>query len=213
VAGLISMNVTVQDVTATFRAHAGIRIDVDDLFLKATHVIVFGSRALGVHSLESDLDVLCVAQRRLKIKTPMLDFICVPIDEWTNSYWRGCELGSHIAKYGIWIAGRDDWRRDVQVSDETVVRKERRVLSLIQTVDRVWGRLQPVFQTKYRVTVRRELQRLGLLQGREAVPPTPILDSLWKRGQQSSESIVEIAGAAYGLRWSQFVRVLLNSDS
>ena len=207
------MDVTEQDVTDAFRVHAGTRIDVDGLFSEATQVIVFGSRALGVHSRTSDLDILCVDLRRLKIKTPALDCICVPIDDWNSSYWRGCELGSHIAKFGIWIRGRDDWRSNVLISDTSVARKKRRVLSLIQNVDRVWGSLHPVFQFKYRVTVRRELQRLGSLQSLEAVPPTPILDSRWQTGEQSSDSIVEIALATYDLRRSQFVRELLNSDS
>ena len=185
------------------------RVDCDGFLSEAKEVVVFGSRSLGVNSRTSDLDVLCVTRGKRKIKTQSLDCICIPSEDWISPYWLGCELASHIAKYGVWIIGSDDWRNTVQISSAAVYRKERRVESLMRSVERAWPRLHPLFQLKYRVTVRRELQRLRLLQARIAVPPTPILDWHWRSGQQSAQGLLELAAAISVSDRSRFLSQVL----
>jgi len=69
-------------------------------------------------------------------------------------------------------------------------RKRKRIVSLARTVNRLWDRLHPIFQDQYNVTIRRELQRLELLQTQLPVPPTKMLDDEWSR--KGSANLLEL---------------------
>jgi hypothetical protein len=201
-----------QDLLVAFRDRAAAAgIDPEGLFAEAKEIIVFGSRAARVNCDTSDLDVVCVTRGKRKIKTPELDCLCLPPDEWTGPYWRGCELGSHIAEFGVWIKGGDEWRHDTRISDAAINRKERRVRSLIGSVHRVWPAFHTLFRLKYAVTVRRELQRLALLQDRAPIPPTPILDLRWQTGAQQAYELLDVAPVARHCDFARFLVKLLRS--
>jgi hypothetical protein len=164
------------------------------LLARSREVVVFGSRAVGVNSGNSDLDVIFVTGKdRRRTKTETLDCICIPESEWVSSFWRGSELANHVAAYGVWLVGGDEWRNSVQVSGRAAGRKAYRVARLIANVRHSWCVLHPVFRSKYQLTIRRELQRLGLLRVGIAVPPTPVLDLRWQGHEQAVEELLEIA--------------------
>jgi len=150
----------------------------DQLFEKSVDVIIFGSRAAGVHSRSSDLDILCVGFCERK-RAERLDIVTRRPLEVEDRKWLGSELASHIAAYGIVIVGSAHWKKAVHLSDAAVSRKERRVLALVDGLWSYWDRIHVDFRRKYLTTIRREVQRLQLLREGIAVPPSPILDRKW----------------------------------
>jgi hypothetical protein len=141
-------------------------------------VVVFGSRAAGVHHSDSDLDVMIVGENKPR-RIPGLDFVHLLPKQVEGSFWLGSELASHIAKYGKWIKGSGDWTQDACLKPRAVRRKQHRILSLLRNSEGRWLRLHPIFQKRYATTIRRELLRLDLLLHQRPVPPTPVLDSQW----------------------------------
>lgn len=155
----------------------------DPILLKqAAEIVVFGSYAAGLHTIDSDLDVLCVGDGP-RLKSRSLDLSWVSEKNVSEDAWLGSELAGHIAKYGIWLRGKGHWRTQVFAGAHAIQRKRKRIMSLSRTVTRLWDRLHPTFQDQYNVTIRRELQRLALLQARVQVPPTKVLDDEWYRGK------------------------------
>lgn len=152
---------------------------LDRLLEEAVDVIIFGSRAAGVHSKLSDLDILCVGARE-RYRSERLDMVIREPSEVEDRKWLGSELASHIVAYGIAIHGSADWKNAVRLSEATVSQKERRVLALVDGLWAYWDRIHPEFRRKYLTTIRREVQRLELLREGIAVAPTPTLDRIWK---------------------------------
>jgi nucleotidyltransferase-like protein len=173
------------------------QLDYNDVTSKAVEVVIFGSRAAGVHRASSDLDVLLITRSKQHIKVAGLDCIILGPEEVTNSFWLGSELASHIAQYGCWIKGNLEWRHQVNISDRAIARKQRRVVSLMRNATQRWSRLHPVFHKRYAVTIRRELQRLDLLLNRVAIPPTPTLDKLWCKGGIPATRLAGLAPEDY----------------
>src|SRR5579864_4665422 len=101
-------------------------LDRNSFFSQAQEIVVFGSRAAGVNYDDSDLDVLCFTDRKVRIKTRQLDCICYPRSVSETSYWKTSELAFHIARYGIWISGQGTWRNSVHPSKDMIQRKQRR---------------------------------------------------------------------------------------
>src|SRR5260370_9052565 len=173
-------NVNKQDLISALRTRLTLaNVNSDALFSEALEVVVFGSRAVGVNRDTSDLDVLCFTNQKRRIRTRQLDCICYPHAEREGSYWRGSELASHIARYGVWIVGNDAWRNSVLIGKEAIERKQRKIESLIRNAVSRWQQFHPLFRTKYATSARRELQRLYLLETGVPIPPTPLLDSQW----------------------------------
>jgi hypothetical protein len=153
-------------------------IDWNSIFQHASEVVVFGSRAVGVNTALSDLDVVVIGGHE-RVKTSGLDLVCVPRSVVPTPQWLSSELAAHVAKYGVWITGEGEWRHRASAGLEAVSKKERRLVALLANVSRSWGRLDPTFQKKYQTTIRRELQRLLRLREGIPVPPTPVLDLEW----------------------------------
>lgn len=142
-------------------------------------VVIFGSRAAGVHHRDSDLDVLIVGENKPVGRIPGLDVVHLLPSQVEDSFWLGSELASHIAKYGKWLKSSGDWTRDAYLTPRAIQRKKHRILSLFRNAEERWLRLHPIFQKRYTTTIRRELHRLDLLLQQTPVPPTPVLDSQW----------------------------------
>src|SRR5260370_5639721 len=87
---------------------------LDDLMSEADEVVVFGSRAAGVHSSSSDLDLLIISPNRRRLVATGLDCVLLTPEEVSDSFWLGSELASHVAAYGRWAKGAGEWRSDVQ---------------------------------------------------------------------------------------------------
>jgi hypothetical protein len=154
-------------------------ISSETWILDYREVVIFGSRAAGVHRRDSDLDVLIVGENKPGRRIPGLDIVHLLPKQVESSFWLGSELASHIAKYGKWLKSDGDWTRDAYLKPRAVQRKQQRVLSLLRNAEERWLRLHPIFQKRYATTIRRELLRLGLLQHQVPVPPTAALDSQW----------------------------------
>jgi hypothetical protein len=169
------------------------RRTLNELISEATEVVVFGSRAVGVHSSDSDLDLLIVTPQKRRIFASGLDCVLIAPEEIDNSFWLGSELASHVTKYGNWIKGIGEWRSNVRTSNRAIMRKQKRISSLLRNAGQRWPRLHPVFQAKYRTTIRRELQRLKLLSNQLPIPPTPLLDSEWQVDRDSAADLLQLA--------------------
>lgn len=166
---------------------------VHQLIEKASEVVVFGSRAAGVHTSSSDLDLLFVTDWKKRIDVPGLDCVVLNRQEVEDSFWLGSELASHVAHYGKWIKGTGGWRDSVRISERAMARKQHRVTALIRNATQRWPQLHPVFRIKYAVMTRRELQRLELLMKRLPIPPTAILDAEWAEGPRSLTDLLAVA--------------------
>jgi predicted nucleotidyltransferase len=144
----------------------------------AAEVIVFGSMAAGLDRRGSDIDVLCIGGCDYKLSSRLLDLIVVPSSSTKSRKWLGTELATHVAKYGIWIKGVPEWRDDAHVGQRTIEEKRRRISAFLGSLQLSWLKLQECFRAKYSVKLRRETQRLILLEQNVPVPPTRILDGL-----------------------------------
>ncbi len=166
---------------------------LDGLIREASEVVIFGSRAVGVQRSDSDLDVLVVTGQKRRVFASGLDCVLMTAEDIDSSFWLGSELASHVAKYGNWVKGSGEWRFGVHIGNRALTRKQNRLSSLLRNAAQRWSRLHPVFQAKYRITIRRELQRLKLLSNQVPIPPTPLLDSEWQFSQDSNAVLFELA--------------------
>jgi predicted nucleotidyltransferase len=146
---------------------------------EADEIVIFGSRSVGLEKSNSDLDVLCIGKKSQKLKTRFLDLTVMPLEETFQAKWLGNELASHIAKYGTWIKGDPKWVDSVQIGAEAVDAKRRRIAAFLRALPSRWDNLDEIFRQKYATKLRRETQRLLLLERGVAVPPTRILDESW----------------------------------
>lgn len=159
----------------------------------STEIVIFGSRAVGVHRPDSDLDVLLVGANMGRPRVAGIDFVVLRSEELASPRWLGSELASHIAKYGKWIKGRGSWTHEVHLSDRAATRKQARIVGLLMRAPKWWSKLHPVFHTKYKLTIRRELQRLDLMRRKIPVPPTRTLDLDWDQHRSARDYLVEVA--------------------
>ena len=137
--------------------------------------------AVGLDTPCSDIDVLCIGGHPSKVKTPVLDLIVVSQRTTSKSIWLQNELASHISQYGVWIKGTPEWRDRTEIGAAVVEAKRRRVAAFMRCLPARWSELEEVFRIKYAVKVRREAQRLYLLERGLPVPPTKMLDG-WRDG-------------------------------
>jgi len=157
---------------------------------EASEVIVFGSMAVGLERPNSDIDVLCVGGTDCKLKTPLLDLIVVPEQSTDDPIWLQSELASHVGKYGKWIKGSPWWRDYARVTPKVVDEKRRRISAFMRSLPGSWPRLRDCFRVKYATKLRRETQRLILLERGIPVPPTRLLDCSWT---VISDSVSEVS--------------------
>jgi predicted nucleotidyltransferase len=172
-------------VTVAERLAARDDVLLERMLSPAVEIVFFGSRAQGVNSRSSDLDVLCIG-RGQRLKSAHLDIIWKRQDEAESVDWLSSELAGHIAEYGVWFLGRGDWRGDVRIGELAVNQKEQRIIRLSESLHTHWSKLHLDFQQKYLTIIRREVQRLEILRQGSAVPPTPLLDERWRSDQNSA---------------------------
>ncbi len=163
----------------------------DELLRTTSAIIGFGSRAALVNRQNSDLDILCISRERHVLRSHLIDCVWLSAPEAEHSLWLGSELAGHIASFGVSLHGEWEWRTAVNVSSRAQDRKVVRVSSLLRNMSARWAALTPVFQAKYAITLRRELQRLNILMKRSPVPPTPALDSEWRQSGVLLEDYVD----------------------
>jgi predicted nucleotidyltransferase len=157
----------------------------------ASEVIVFGSVSAGLDRPNSDIDVLCIGPYDCKLKTDVLDLIGFSRGATEDRTWLQSELVSHVAAYGSWIRGSAAWANHVRIGERVVVDKHRRVSAFIRSLSNSWVSLDGCFRKKYAIKLRRETQRLILLEQGIPVPPTRVLDNNWSSFAKSPLDICE----------------------
>jgi len=179
-------------------------------FDESTEVIVFGSMSLGLERPDSDIDVLCVGSHEFKLKTDAVDLVGVPIGQVGRSPWFESELASHIAEYGTWIKGSSHWACKAKIGQHALDNKRRRITAFLRSLPGVWLRLDEGFRVKYSVKLRRETQRLLLMERGTPVPPTKILDSFWNTVSKSPFDVHDRLRRLTPCSHSQFIEDLLD---
>ena len=145
----------------------------------SVEVVVFGSMSVCLDRKDSDVDLLCFGASSFKFKNGQIDLIGMHRDEQEGSLWLSSELASHVVAYGVWIKGSCTWAADVRVGDRAIETKRRRIAAFIKALPSAWCSLDEIFRVKYSIKLRRETQRLILMEKGTPVPPTRVLDEFW----------------------------------
>jgi predicted nucleotidyltransferase len=191
----MSLETSTVDLEYFLRKHmvdSGSRYD-DNLFSSANELVIFGSRAAGVNSPTSDIDVLIVSNQKSRVHFCGVDIVMLNRADIESREWLRSELASHVSQYGKWLKGDGSWRSATSLSDYAAARKKYRIAARLRALHHAWPRLHSIFQIKHATTIRRELQRLSLLLQRTAIPPTPLLDEAWATDNTSFADLWRIA--------------------
>ena len=152
-------------------------------------VVIFGSMSVGLERSDSDIDILCVGKDDYQLKSNGIDLIVISSESTNSPIWLESELASHIVEYGTWIKGSSRWKDDVHIGRRAIQNKRRRVAAFIKALADSWFRLDTGFRVKYSVKLRRETQRLLLLERGTPVPATKILDTFWNSVALSPDEV------------------------
>jgi hypothetical protein len=175
----------------------------------ADQLVLFGSRSAGVARPDSDWDVLLVRADGPAIRcASKVDLVEIPKPQLNSSAWLGSELAGHIAAYGHWIVGEPTWSASVHFSKFAIERKGNRLKSRLQNMQPSWDILQPAYQKRFAMIVRRDVQRYRCLVEGRPVAPSSMLDSTW--GVAEMEATFPLLCARLSKQAVQFLeRVLL----
>jgi len=171
-----------QSDAALQRALAGVvrplGLTFEGLAQAASQIILFGSRAAGMARETSDWDLLCIGSGR-PVRSRAADIVWVRPEILDTQRWLGCELASHVAAYGRWLRGPDDWRCRARISPAAIERKIAAVRIQSGELQRLWPCLLIPARERHARRLRREVQRVNLMRAGTAVPPARRLDELW----------------------------------
>ena len=157
-------------------------LSLERLSIEGFAVALFGSRAAGCWHPRSDWDVLCVGpltELQPARRASALDLIHISREDVRSPGWLHGDLAGHVLEYGVWVVGEPSWRAGDVCYPAAVDRKEKRLASRVGAIARIWDGLSPSYRKKQARLLRRELQRLSLLQSCLPVPPSARLDSTW----------------------------------
>jgi predicted nucleotidyltransferase len=153
-------------------------LDWSRLEKQASQIIVFGSYAFAANQATSDLDVLCIGVGQ-NYKSRRLHLIWISEAQTKSRRWLRSELATHVAAYGKWIKGKNDWAFVTKPSAFTLKRKQKNVLARLTAMQRHWDDLLPTFQQNQLTKLRRDVQRFQLMRRGLPPVPKPILDADW----------------------------------
>jgi predicted nucleotidyltransferase len=178
-------------LTAAIRKAAALEgIDWRSLYQRAEQVIVFGSWAVGVQRQTSDIDVLCIGRGRT-FSSDHLHIIWMSSERLADHVRRGSELACHLANYGIWLKGTRTVPKHVSPSTDTINRRRYLIDSRMRALTTYWPQLRSEFRKKHALKVRRDLQRLRLLEAGRANLPAPALDKQWLKMRHRAKHVSE----------------------
>jgi hypothetical protein len=109
-----------------------------------------------------------------------------------SQLWLGSELASHVAVFGQWLIGPDAWRGKVRVSPAAVERKRSGVALQFEELSKVWALLLPRAKARHIARLRRDVQRLILLNAGEAIPPSHYLDDAWAKHRSPRKELLRL---------------------
>ena len=143
-------------------------------------IVLFGSSTLSEWPQPTDIDLLCIGRGR-RFKRSDIDLVWFSPSDIHKASWLGSELANHVAYFGTWLHGKDDWTRHVYVSHKAILRKSGLIIARARALKRLWRSLRPEYQKKHIVKLRRDLQRLESLVVSAPIEPAPLLDRKWRR--------------------------------
>jgi hypothetical protein len=167
----------------------------EDLLQSSQEIVLFGSRAAGVAHERSDWDILCVGHGSTR-RTKRIDLIWVTPEERCSRAWLEGELAGHVGRWGQWLAGEPTWREHAVPGPEACEEKRRRIARRVTVWERSWALCSPRLRARYALALRRDLQRHELLRGGQAVPPSAMLDQVWRAMDDAGAYLHELAGCA-----------------
>ncbi|NVB37214.1 nucleotidyltransferase domain-containing protein [Pseudenhygromyxa sp. WMMC2535] len=171
---------------------AALDLDWESLRRDTAGVILFGSRAAGAARADSDWDLLCVGAGSQRL-TRRLDMIWVGRARACSREqdWIGSELANHVARFGRVLFGERPWAEDHGRQELAIARKRRQICGHVRGLSSVWPRLNAVYRQRQLGQLRRDLQRLELLDVGEVVPPTAMLDRMCCEGVDPEQYVLE----------------------
>ena len=182
------MNIeNINDLEFLFRKKG---IDIRNTISSASQIILYGSRASGVSDADSDYDLLFIGQGE-SIKENGIDLSWIEKSKLDTKEWLESELAVHIAKYGRWLKGKDNWRTKARITESTVEKKKTKIKNYVESLRNRFEKLSFPFQNKYVIKVRRDVQRLFLLLKNEPIPPKQVLDNEWKENKHLRKRVLE----------------------
>jgi hypothetical protein len=168
------------------------RTSWESLCSTATQIILFGSASCRLQTKDSDIDLLCVGTGE-RIRSPKLDLKWITPKGLHSPKWLYSELATHIASFGIWIHGQDNWSSKTRITEKTLSFKRRLIAGRLAGLRTRWLLLAPAYREKHVIKIRRDLQRLTLLVQGHAVFPTPALDFSWSVEKEKEEALLKMA--------------------
>jgi predicted nucleotidyltransferase len=189
---------------------AAVGASAQNYFDEASEIVVFGSMSAGLDGPGSDIDILCFGLHAYKLKTDLLDLIGFPRELAKSPAWLQSELATHIAEYGTPLKGGSKWINFARIGQSAIDIKSRRIATFLRSLPSAWLNLNEGFRVKYAVKLRRETQRLLLLERRTPIPPTKILDNSWECISKSRYEIRDRLLRMSIDRQSVFIRDLLD---
>lgn len=159
----------------------------DELRAASDGVFLFGSRAAGCEREGSDWDLLCVGDGA-SVMRPGLDLLWVPRARTGEERWRGTELASHVANWGICLHGEGGWLCGARPAHAAVELKRKVLQGRVNAHRQIRASSTRVHRTRLE-SIRRDAQRLAWLEAGEAVPPSAHLDRDWKRPHERQRTM------------------------
>ena len=142
-------------------------------------IILFGSWTSRTDAQPCDIDLLCIGKGQ-RLKRRCVDLVWFTPAGIRKASWLGSELANHVAHFGVWLHGEDDWSHRVYVSAEAIERKRYLIAGRQRGLARYWDSLRPEYREKQSRKLRRDIQRLELLTDSAPIEPGPLLDRRWK---------------------------------
>lgn len=152
------------------------RIDWKSVDTNASQIILFGSWSCGLQNENSDVDVLCVGSGS-QIKNRTVEILWLSDLEIESREWLGSELANHVAAFGVWIKGSDDWRLRTWNSPETLSTKFDVIAKRCRSLQKRWPLLSLSFRKRQAARLREDVIRLECILKEIAIPPTRLLES------------------------------------
>jgi hypothetical protein len=190
----------------TMDALASIGESWEDLLQNSAEIVLFGSRAAGVAHERSDWDILCVGHGSTR-RTARIDLVWVTPEERCSRAWLEGELAGHVGRWGQWLVGEPSWRESAIPGPAACEEKQRRIARRVTVWERSWPLCSARLRARYALALRRDLQRHEVLRVGQAVPPSAMLDQVWRDVADRGAYLDELAGYA-GVRM-EFVRTEL----
>lgn len=167
-------------------------LDWSRLCASASEIVLFGSRATGCATHDSDWDLLVIgsgAERRRVVGT--VDLVPCPAPTGT---WLGTDIATHVSSFGRWLHGTPEWRSLVQY--EVAARAKENVLRRsIKSLASYWDRLAPRRRLRHLRAVRLDAQRLVRLRRGLPVPATAWLDEAWQVAVDDERAVHDVLSA------------------